>query len=229
MNFRLTKRKRGFKEWKLGRYRITFYQTPGEPKRYYATVKAYRFDGEKYWEFVTKRRPYKTFKKAVAECELHEKLWLALEALNDVTGHRQGRVDALVARERFTFTAIPIKSKVSPKLLRMLPSCVIPNRPAPIATSATSVSPTATASPSETTADSGPASASVEAAAPIENSKTLTRSKGTSSRRGTSAKTAEAPDAGRKQSAKSRTERSSKPGKKSTKRGKSAKRTAKAA
>jgi hypothetical protein len=70
------------------RYRITWRREcfgVRVPPAFFACVRCQRsmMDSTPVWYFAGQRRPYKTFEKAKEICELHERIWNAVAALND--------------------------------------------------------------------------------------------------------------------------------------------------
>jgi hypothetical protein len=75
-----------YKEWldEAKQYRIVW--TRGVygvcvPPHFFATVRTVLPTGHEMWDFVGRRGPYRTFKKATDECEANKRLWTsAMEA-----------------------------------------------------------------------------------------------------------------------------------------------------
>ena len=90
MNFRLRsvkgRSRRLYKEWldETKQYRIVWSREVcgvRVPPHFYATVQTVLPDGRQMWDFVGRRGPYRTFKKATEDCEANKRLWTkALEA-----------------------------------------------------------------------------------------------------------------------------------------------------
>lgn len=127
------RKKRG--EWrnKLG-YRITkTVEVSGVsvPARYYACVRCQR-PGFEWWEFAHHRRPYKTFKAAVAACEFNHKIWSAFVQLSHASGSRTNRLATLKARLSLQAVPVWVTKVAEPCYLLTLNPCV------PVRTSTTS-------------------------------------------------------------------------------------------
>lgn len=130
-------RKRGrtqktYREWKsdCGHYRIIWRSEAFGvelPPRFYATVLTCGVEPlfKPWWNFVDRRGPYKTFKKAVEDCERSKKLWGAFIELGEASGHRAERLRTLVNRSKLTFSSLPVwvHPQADPVLLRMLFPC----------------------------------------------------------------------------------------------------------
>jgi hypothetical protein len=75
-----------YKEWfdETKQYRIVWTREVcgvRVPPHFFATVRTVLPSGHEMWDFVDRRGPYKTFKKANEECEANKRLWTkAMEA-----------------------------------------------------------------------------------------------------------------------------------------------------
>lgn len=102
-------------------YRITYHDKYGL-RHYHAVVLTERFDGNTLWNFVGRRGPYKTFKKAVESCERNKKLWDAFVALSHSDGGKQRRFESLSGRAGQIFWSIPVwvRKAAHPSLFELL-------------------------------------------------------------------------------------------------------------
>lgn len=125
------------------------------PPRFYACVQTTRFDGSSWWNFVGRRGPYKTFRKAVEECQRNQSHWNEFLQLCQAPGRRRERLKELQARAGNVMRTVPVwvQQQADPTLLRMLfprpkaaaeevePSDITPIRPDLTATSPTASKP----------------------------------------------------------------------------------------
>jgi hypothetical protein len=86
-----------YKEWfdETNQYRIVWTREVcgvRVPPHFFATVRTVLPDGHEMWDFVGRRGPYKTFKKAIEDCEANQRLWTramqasGIRSLKDVFG-----------------------------------------------------------------------------------------------------------------------------------------------
>jgi len=237
MNFTRRRLIPNVKTWlsECGQYRIVWRDEVAGvamPDRYYATVRARRFDGEEWWAFVDRRGPYKTFAKAESDCDRHRKLWAKFIELSHADGRKNQPLADLIARRARAFDALPVwvECEANPDLVRRLPCRRSVSNPSDVSeTSNISDSNTdGSDSPSDPIQPSGPASP-VEAEADTTTPKTTARSKATKTPRSTHAMPATAPEEEPEKPAKKRTAKRSKSGKKKAKPTKKTNHSAKAA
>lgn len=224
-----------YREWRsdCGNYRIVWrIEVFGVevPPRFYATVQTIGANNP-WWDFVGRRGPYKTFKKAVEDCERNKKLWTAFVELGQVSGRRSQQLAALNDKAKTVFSSVPVwvKDIVDPVLLRMQFPCPRGQKDHNdhLETSTSSDEASLGEQDSQKTPDSGPA-LSVEEGDSTTTQTIAAQLKATSSPQDTSVPTVKAPAKGRGKKSPPPTDKSLPSGKQKTTPGKPKKPSAKA-
>jgi hypothetical protein len=201
------------------------------PPSFYATILTIGANNP-WWDFVGRRGPYKTFKKAVEDCERNKKLWTAFVELGQVSGRRSQQLAALNDKAKTVFSSVPVwvKEIADPVLLRMQFPCPRGQKDQNdhLETSTSSDEASLGEQGSQKTLDSGPVlNAGHEGSTTTPT--TVAQLKDTSSPQDTNVLSAEAPAKGQRKKSPPPTDKSSPSGKQKTTPGKPKKPSAKAA
>lgn len=172
----------------------------GYAKRYYALVKAYRFDGKTWLDFAADRRPYKSKEDAIKACARNQSQWKTMLLCS---GKREAKA---LYESDIVFQGLPVwVNKLNNPLVSYLQDH-------------TRISESSSENDTSSTEDVTTPALAVRVEEDTKIQKTETPMKATSSRRGTSAKRAKAPAKARGNRSTKNTKTKSTAGKRQSKR-----------